>query len=207
MARLAALQSMKRVNCPASCVGSETKNNGMAILRLTDGTVYHDRTDIDRELAPLNIQLQQWPIGNDSQLLKILQQSQFSSDDENTILNQLDHYFEQLKPSGYQSRDIINLHPALLGIDEMLTRFDRCHTHADDEVRYVIDGAGVFGFVRPDKSQLELTVQTAEKITVPAGTEHWFYLTPQRRFVALRYFLNTSGWTPEYTDTSILFRS
>ncbi len=50
----------------------------MAILRLTDGTVYHDRADIDRELAPLNIQLQQWPLGNDPQLLSILTQPQLS---------------------------------------------------------------------------------------------------------------------------------
>jgi 1,2-dihydroxy-3-keto-5-methylthiopentene dioxygenase len=179
----------------------------MAILRLTDGTVYHDRADIDRELAPLNIQLQQWPLGNDPQLLGILHQPQLSADDKNIVLSHLDHYFEQLKPSGYQSRDIIDIHPALPGIDEMLARFDRCHTHADDEVRYVVAGAGIFGFVRPDKSQIELTVQAAEQINVPAGTEHWFHLTPQRRFVALRYFIDTNGWTPEYIDTPILFRT
>jgi 1,2-dihydroxy-3-keto-5-methylthiopentene dioxygenase len=179
----------------------------MAILRLTDGTVYHDRANIDRELAPLNIQLQQWPVGNDPQLLSILNQPQLSEDDKNIALSHLDHYFEQLKLSGYQSRDIIDIHPALPGIDEMLARFDRCHTHADDEVRYVVAGAGIFGFVCPDKSQIELTVQATEQINVPAGTEHWFYLTPDRRFVALRYFIDTNGWTPEYTNTAILFRS
>jgi 1,2-dihydroxy-3-keto-5-methylthiopentene dioxygenase len=178
----------------------------MAILRLTDGTVYHDRADIDRELAPLNIQLQQWQLGNGPQLLSILNQPQLSEDDKNIVLNHLDRYFEQLKLLGYQSRDIIDIHPALPGIDAMLARFDRCHTHADDEVRYVVAGAGIFGFVRPDKSQIELTIQAAEQINVPAGTEHWFYLTPDRRYTALRYFINTSGWTPEYTDTQILFR-
>jgi 1,2-dihydroxy-3-keto-5-methylthiopentene dioxygenase len=179
----------------------------MAILRLTDGTVYHDRADIDRELAPLSIQLQQWPIGNDPKLLSILNQPQLSPDNKSFVLSHLDHYFERLKPSGYQSRDIIDIHPALLGIDEILARFDRCHTHADDEMRYVIAGEGIFGFVRPDKSQIELTVEAAEQINVPAGTKHWFHLTPHRRFVALRYFINTSGWTPEYTDTKILFRA
>jgi 1,2-dihydroxy-3-keto-5-methylthiopentene dioxygenase len=179
----------------------------MAILRLTDGTVYHDRADIDRELAPLNIQLQHWPLGNDPQLLNILNQPQLSEEDKNIVLSNLDHYFEQLKPSGYQSRDIIDIHPALVGIDEMLAGFDRSHTHADDEVRYVLAGEGIFGFVRPDKSQIELTVQTAEQINIPAGTEHWFYLTPNRRFVVLRYFTNISGWTPEYLDTPILFRA
>jgi 1,2-dihydroxy-3-keto-5-methylthiopentene dioxygenase len=179
----------------------------MAILRLTNGTIYHDRADIDRELAPLNIQLQQWPIGNDPQLLSILQQPQLSAEDQNIVLSHLDHYFEQLRASGYQSRDIIDIHPNLVGLDEMLARFDRSHTHADDEVRYVVAGEGIFGFVRPDKSQVELTVQAAEQINVPTGTEHWFYLTPDRRFVALRYFINTNGWNPEYLDTPILFRA
>jgi 1,2-dihydroxy-3-keto-5-methylthiopentene dioxygenase len=179
----------------------------MAILRLTNGIVYHDRADIDRELAPLNIQLQQWPLGNDPQLLSILNQPQLSEDDKNIVLSHLDRYFEQLKPIGYQSRDIIDIHPALPGIDEMLARFDRCHTHANDEVRYVVAGSGIFGFVRPDKSQIELTVQAAEQINVPAGTEHWFYLTPNRRFVALRYFIDPNGWNPEYIDTPILFRT
>jgi 1,2-dihydroxy-3-keto-5-methylthiopentene dioxygenase len=178
----------------------------MAVLRLTDGTVYHDRVDIDRELAPLNIQLQNWSLGNNPQVLKILQQPQLSAGDQDLVLQSFDHYFEQLKPSGYQARDIIDLHPALPGIDEMLARFDRSHTHADDEVRYVLAGEGIFGFVRPDRSQLELTVQATEQINVPAGTEHWFYLNSQRRFVALRYFIHTSGWTPEYTDTKIFFR-
>jgi 1,2-dihydroxy-3-keto-5-methylthiopentene dioxygenase len=179
----------------------------MAILRLTDGTVYHDRTDIDRELAPLNIQLQQWPVGDNPQLLAILNQQQLSADEKNSVLDHLDHYFEQLKTSGYQSRDLIAIHDATPGLDEMLAKFDRCHTHADDEVRYIVAGEGIFGFVRPDKTQVELTVQAAEYINVPAGTEHWFYLTPSRRVIALRYFIDTTGWTPAYTDTSIAFRT
>jgi 1,2-dihydroxy-3-keto-5-methylthiopentene dioxygenase len=179
----------------------------MAILRLTDGTEYHDLVDIDRELAPLNIQLQQWPVGNNPQLLAILNQQQLSTADQNSVLSYLDHYFEQLQAKGYQSRDLIAIHAALPGLDEMLAKFDRCHTHADDEVRYIVAGEGVFGFVRPDKSQVELTVQAAEYINVPAGTEHWFYLTPSRRVIAIRYFIDTSGWTPEYTDTPILFRT
>jgi 1,2-dihydroxy-3-keto-5-methylthiopentene dioxygenase len=177
----------------------------MAILRLTDGTVYHDRAHIDRELAPLSIRLQSWPVGKE--LMGLLNQPQLSADDRSSVLNHLDHYFQQLKNSGYQSRDMIDLHPDTPGLDEMLAKFDRCHTHAENEVRYVVAGAGIFGFVRPDQTQVELTVQAAEYINVPAGTEHWFHLTPSRRVVALRYFMSTSNWTPEYTDTPILCRS
>jgi 1,2-dihydroxy-3-keto-5-methylthiopentene dioxygenase len=85
----------------------------------------------------------------------------------------------------------------------ILTKFDKVHTHADDEVRYIVAGEGIFGFVRPDGSQVELTVQPQEYINVPAGTEHWFLLTPARRIKAVRYFCGTDGWVPEYTGTQI----
>lgn len=178
----------------------------MAILRLTDGTIYHNQVDIDRELVLLNIQLQAWPIGDDPNLLTILNQNQLNEDDKSSIIRYLDHYFEQLQSSGYRSRDLIVIHDNIPKLDEMLDRFDQCHTHADDEVRYIISGEGIFGFVRPDKTQIELTVQAAEYINIPAGTEHWFYLPPSRRIIALRYFTDTSGWIPTYTNTPITLR-
>ena len=68
------------------------------------------------------------------------------------------------------------------------------------ELRYIIDGECIFGFVRPDGSRVELTVQKEEYINVPAGTEHWFYLTNARRVKAVRYFTGTQGWIPMYSD-------
>jgi 1,2-dihydroxy-3-keto-5-methylthiopentene dioxygenase len=90
-------------------------------------------------------------------------------------------------------------------LDNLLAKYALAHTHADDEVRYVLAGAGVFGFVRPDGSQLELLVRAGECINVPAGTEHWFHLTASRTFKAVRYFMDNKGWTPVYTNTPIMF--
>jgi 1,2-dihydroxy-3-keto-5-methylthiopentene dioxygenase len=179
----------------------------MAILKLEDGTTYTQLTDISRELASLNIQLNYWSVGEDSQLRQLLVQESLNPAEKEQVLTALDSYFEQLKSTaGYQSRDLIALHPEIPNLDEMLAKFDRIHTHADDEVRYIIDGEGIFGFVRPDGSQVELTVQLEEYINVPAGTEHWFYLTPARRVKAVRYFIDTEGWVPQYTGKEIRFR-
>jgi 1,2-dihydroxy-3-keto-5-methylthiopentene dioxygenase len=179
----------------------------MAILKLEDGTIYTQLTDISRELASLNIQLNYWSIGDNSQLQQLLAQESLNSEQKEQVLIGLDRYFEQLKQTdGYQSRDLIALHPGIPNLDEMLAKFDRIHTHADDEVRYIVDGEGIFGFVRPDGSQVELTVQPEEYINVPAGTEHWFYLTPTRRVKAVRYFIDTAGWMPQYTEKEIRFR-
>ncbi len=178
----------------------------MAILRLEDGTTFTKLEDIARELAPLNIQLNYWAIGEEAQIRQLLSQDILTEAEKEQVLESFDHYFEQLQQTGgYQSRDLIVLHPNTPNLDTLLSKFARCHTHGDDEVRYIIDGEGVFGFVRPDGSQVELTIQPEEYINVPAGTEHWFYLTNLNRIKAVRYFTTTEGWVPEYTDTKIRF--
>ncbi|HEY9653207.1 MAG TPA: acireductone dioxygenase [Coleofasciculaceae cyanobacterium] len=180
----------------------------MAIIRLEDGTTYAELGDIERELASLNIQLNRWPVGDSAEIRSLLAKDALSDEEKEQVLQSLDNYFEELKTtSGYQDRDLIVLHPDVPNLDALLSKFYRCHYHTDDEVRYIIAGEGVFGFVRPDGTQVELTVQPEEFINVPANTEHWFYLTPSKRVKAVRYFTTTEGWTPEYTDTDINFRT
>ncbi|AFY31865.1 acireductone dioxygenase [Calothrix sp. PCC 7507] len=179
----------------------------MAILRLEDGTLHTDIQDIAHELAPLNIQLNYWSVGNHPELQRLLAQDSLNDAEKDQVLKALDSYFEQLQQTaGYQSRDLIVLHPGVPNLNELLAKFEPIHTHADDEVRYIIDGEAVFGFVRPDGSQVELTVQPEEYINVPALTEHWFYLTPARRIKAIRYFINTEGWIPQYTGKNSKFK-
>ncbi|MDY7012628.1 MAG: cupin domain-containing protein [Cyanobacteriota bacterium] len=176
----------------------------MAILRLEDGTTYTQTEAIARELAELNVNLARWPVGRDRDVGALLAKEALEEGEKEQILQALDGYFAQLKQeAGYQSRDLIVLHARVPNLDTMLSKFDRIHTHADDEVRYIVDGEGVFGFVKPDGTQMALTMQAEEYINVPAGTEHWFYLTEKRRIKAVRYFTSTEGWTPNYTETEI----
>jgi 1,2-dihydroxy-3-keto-5-methylthiopentene dioxygenase len=176
----------------------------MARLKLEDGRTLAEVGPIGAELAPLSVRLDRWPVGDGPELRALLSRPSLVDAEKEQVLAGLDRYFQQLKETaGYQSRDLIVIHPELPGLPEMLAKFDRCHTHDDDEVRYIVDGEGIFGFVRPDGSQVELLVEAGEYINVPAGTEHWFYLTPLRRIKAVRYFTTTAGWTPRYTGTAI----
>jgi 1,2-dihydroxy-3-keto-5-methylthiopentene dioxygenase len=178
----------------------------VAILRLEEGITYTNLDDIERELAPLNVRLNQWPVGDNPEMQALLAKDVLNDEQKEQVLQSLDGYFEQLKASaGYQSRDLVVLHPEVPNLDTLLSKFERCHYHTDDEVRYIIAGEGIFGFVRPDGSQVELTVQPEEYINVPANTEHWFYLTPAKRIKAVRYFTSTEGWNPEYTNTEVKF--
>ncbi|MBD0336465.1 MAG: cupin domain-containing protein [Cyanobacteria bacterium Co-bin13] len=179
----------------------------MAKIKFETGETITDLSAIAQTLAPLHIQLNHWPLGDDPELAQLLAQESLTDDEKETVLVKLDHYFQQLRETeGYQNRDLIVLNPQTPNLETLLTKFDKIHTHADGEVRYIVDGEGVFGFVLPDESQVELTIEPGEYINVPNGTEHWFVLTERRRIKAVRYFAGTDGWVPEYTGRELRFQ-
>lgn len=176
----------------------------MAILKLEDGIIIKNLPDITSQIASLNIQLNYWNLGDDARIKSLLAQDNLTEAQKEQILQALDGYFQHLQRTlGYQSRDLIVLHPEIPQLEAMLAKFAQIHTHSDDEVRYVIAGEAIFGFVRPDGSQVELTIQPEEYINIPSGTEHWFELTPTKGVKAVRYFISTEGWVPQYTGTAI----
>jgi 1,2-dihydroxy-3-keto-5-methylthiopentene dioxygenase len=176
----------------------------MAILQLENGQKLTDIAAICEQLEALGIQLQRWSIGEDASVSFLLSQPSLTEEEKEYVLRSLDYYFEELcAESGYHSRDLIVLHPDTPNLDGLLEKFSPPHTHAEDEVRYIVEGEGIFGFIAPDGRQMELTVQAEEYINVPAHTPHWFYLTPQRRIKAVRYFSGTEGWVPEYIDATV----
>lgn len=176
----------------------------MAVLKLENGTIFTDLSTIAETLAPLKVSLNRWPVGEEGELNRLLGQDSLTDAEKEQVLQGLDQYFEELKKTaGYQSRDLIVLHPETQNLEGLLSKFYQCHIHEDDEVRYIVAGVGVFGFVLPDQSQIELTVEAQEYINVPANTEHWFHLTAEQRVKAVRYFTSMEGWVPVYTGREI----
>ena len=176
----------------------------MAKLTGEDGTVVEAPADVAKELRALGIELRYWPVDGTPGLDALLAKTALSDGEKDQVLAALEPYYQQLKKAkGYQSRDLVVLHPDVPNLDAMLAKFDKVHTHSDDEVRYIIDGEGVFGFVLPDGRQVELTVETGDYINVPADTEHWFHLTEKRRIKAVRYFTSAEGWVANYSGTPV----
>ena len=70
---------------------------------------------------------------------------------------------------GYQSMDLVVLHPATPGLEAALQRFDQPHTHADDEVRYILEGEGIFGFLDAQGEERVVCVRAGDYLRVPAG--------------------------------------
>jgi 1,2-dihydroxy-3-keto-5-methylthiopentene dioxygenase len=54
----------------------------MAILKLVDGTTYTQLDDIARELAPLNVQLKHWSIGDNPDVQNLLAKDALSDEEK-----------------------------------------------------------------------------------------------------------------------------
>lgn len=174
----------------------------MAKLFLESNEVMEDLTMIANVLKPLGVELHDWPMNPESKTL--LNKTQLTDREKEELLVFHDGYFNKLKrEAGYTSRDLIVLHPEVPQLDEMLKKFDKIHTHDDDEVRYIVDGSGIFGFCLPSGEQVKLQVSAGDYINVPKDTEHWFELDDQRRIKAVRYFSGTEGWVPRYIDKAV----
>jgi 1,2-dihydroxy-3-keto-5-methylthiopentene dioxygenase len=111
---------------------------------------------------------------------------------------------EELKASGgYTTADVIDVTSATPNLDVMLAKFSREHWHDEDEVRFIVEGRGLFHISPPGGPVFAIEVEAGDLIRVPRGTRHWFDLCADRRIRAIRLFQDVSGWTPHYTDSGI----
>jgi 1,2-dihydroxy-3-keto-5-methylthiopentene dioxygenase len=104
---------------------------------------------------------------------------------------------------GYITADVIDVTPEVPGLQAMLDRFNKEHTHAEDEVRFIVCGRGIFHIHPPSGPVFGIEVEAGDLINVPAGTQHWFDLCSDRTIRAIRLFREKAGWTPTYTGSSI----
>jgi 1,2-dihydroxy-3-keto-5-methylthiopentene dioxygenase len=111
---------------------------------------------------------------------------------------------ERLKArGGYVTADVIDVKPDTPGLDAMLARFSREHWHDEDEVRFILEGAGVFHVHPRTGPVFAIEVRAGDLIRVPRGTWHWFDLCADRRIRAIRLFQDAAGWTPQYTESGV----
>lgn len=101
---------------------------------------------------------------------------------------------------GYVTADVIDVKPETPNLDAMLARFDKEHTHSEDEVRFILAGRGIF-FLHLGGKVYSVEVGPGDMLRVPRGTTHWFTLCEDRRIRAIRWFQDTTGWSPYYTES------
>lgn len=98
------------------------------------------------------------------------------------------------KDRGYHSMDEVRLGDATPNLDALLHKFYREHQHSDEEIRFVVDGAGIFDLRNQDDAWMRVHVEPGDLIIVPAFKQHRFALDESRTIVCKRLFQNMDGW-------------
>jgi 1,2-dihydroxy-3-keto-5-methylthiopentene dioxygenase len=120
------------------------------------------------------------------------------------ILEAYSAEIENLKArGGYVTADVISVNPQTPNLETMLAKFSREHWHDEDEVRFIIQGRGLF-HVNPKTSPVvAIEVEPGDLIRVPRGTLHWFDLCSTKHIQCIRLFQDPGGWTPWYTESGL----
>ncbi|MCJ1242263.1 1,2-dihydroxy-3-keto-5-methylthiopentene dioxygenase, partial [Varicellaria rhodocarpa] len=111
---------------------------------------------------------------------------------------------------GYKNRDTITVSPASMGAayESKIAQFFEEHMHEDEEIRYVVEGAGYFdvrsggeaggeGDVEGEKERwIRVRMEAGDLIVLPAGIYHRFTVDENNYIKAMRLFKDEPKWTP-----------
>ncbi len=123
-----------------------------------------------------------------------------------TILDAYLQPIEKLKAQfGFQSIDVISMHPEHPQKQQLREKFLSEHRHDDFEVRFFIHGQGLFYLHLADKVYALLCTQ-GDLISVPNNTPHWFDMGTQPDFKCIRFFTTAEGWVAQFTGSDIAAR-
>lgn len=167
----------------------------MAVVRIPEQNRMFDQPDaVTAFLATHGITYERWPA------LRVVA----SDATAEAVLAAYADKIDELKTrGGYTAVDVIDVKPDTPGLEGMLAKFSREHWHDEDEVRFIVEGRGLFHISPPEGPVFAIEVGSGDLIRVPRGTRHWFDLCAELRIRAIRLFQDPSGWTPHYTGSGI----
>lgn len=123
---------------------------------------------------------------------------------EEEILKAYDEILQPfMQKNGYKTADVINISNSTENLEAIRLKFLKEHTHTEDEVRFFVDGRGYFWFNIDNENVFCAVCEKGDLISVPAGVKHWFDLGDIPKVKAIRIFIDTEGWVPQYTHSGI----
>ncbi|WP_269618092.1 1,2-dihydroxy-3-keto-5-methylthiopentene dioxygenase [Zhongshania sp. BJYM1] len=159
-------------------------------------TSTRDADQISKLLSNVGVRFEQWQTRNDIA----------AGDSQEAVLSAYESDVKRLiTEQGYQSVDVISIAKDNPQKDALRLKFLDEHSHSEDEVRFFVQGQGLFALHIGDKV-FEVTCEKGDLLSVPANTTHWFDLGPQPDLVAIRFFNNPDGWIANYTGNDIATR-
>ncbi|BAN03115.1 1,2-dihydroxy-3-keto-5-methylthiopentene dioxygenase [Ilumatobacter coccineus] len=122
----------------------------------------------------------------------------------------------RIRDMGFGTVDVVRLHGDPNDAEFMSNaaaaraKFLSEHAHADDEVRFFVEGSGAFylRLTRPDGIEAVHVAlcEQGDFISVPKDTLHWFDMGTAPSFAAIRFFQIEDGWVGEFTGDAIAER-
>jgi 1,2-dihydroxy-3-keto-5-methylthiopentene dioxygenase len=107
---------------------------------------------------------------------------------------------------GFSSVDVVSLRPDHPDRAAMRGKFLNEHTHDDFEVRFFVEGRGIFYLHAAEDKVHAILCEQGDLISVPADTRHWFDMGTAPDFKCIRFFTKPEGWVGNFTGSDIAQR-
>ena len=155
--------------------------------------IIRDFNGIANRLSEIGVQFERWEagclLGPDAT--------------QETVLSAYREPVERLQRLyGFQSADVISVtsnHPQK---NELRGKFLSEHVHGDFEVRFFVEGRGLF-FLHPDDRVYAVLCEQGDLISVPAQVKHWFDMGAEPDLKCIRLFTTPEGWVAQFSGDPI----
>ena len=157
------------------------------------GETFTEFSAIQNRLNSIGVQFERWTANGE-----------LAADaDQDTVLAAYSDSIDRLKQQyAFQSVDVISLNPDHPDKAAFRQKFLAEHIHADFEVRFFIEGRGLF-YLHVDDKVYAVLCEQGDLISVPANTTHWFDMGENPKFKCIRLFTTPDGWVADFTGNDI----
>ncbi len=104
--------------------------------------------------------------------------------------------------NGFVTVDVISIDSNNPNKKALREKFLSEHIHTEDEVRFFVEGRGLF-YLHLGEKVYGVLCEKGDFLSVPANTLHWFDLGENPELVAIRFFNNEEGWVARYSGATI----
>jgi 1,2-dihydroxy-3-keto-5-methylthiopentene dioxygenase len=155
-----------------------------------------DTTEIAIELSKIGVRFEQWQSG------AVLEPGAAPDVVLDAYRTDIDRLIEE---KGFRTVDVVSITPEHPEREAMRKKFLDEHFHKEDEVRFFVDGSGLFT-LHVEGKVYEIRCERGDLIGVPDSTLHWFDMGPEPRFIAIRFFTEPDGWVGHFTGSDLAQR-
>ncbi|WP_100372920.1 cupin domain-containing protein [Bacillus sp. FJAT-45037] len=182
----------------------------MAIIYIRDTEeVISGEENVRQFLTSQDVLYEYW---NPSKLPEELQNvCHLNDEDKKQVLSTFDEEIQSLAARrGYKRWDVISLNKDTPELDSLLKKFEKVHTHTEDEVRAITAGSGTFVIKGEKTGYFDVRLSPGDVISVPVNVPHFFTLSEEKQVVAVRLFIDPEGWVahpftdPAFEKTKVL---